>query len=88
MKTPKEYVGLFKVGLELFISQGPKIIDAIRNVSSAGYPVKSFLMLLESGWFSAMGMLSVQHFSLPHGDDRLPHDRCNVRAPFLLIRLK
>ena len=30
MKTPKEYVGLFKVGLELFISQGPKIIDAIR----------------------------------------------------------
>ena len=32
----KESVGLFKVGLELFISQGPKIIDAIRDVSSAG----------------------------------------------------
>jgi orotidine-5'-phosphate decarboxylase len=32
----KESVGLFKVGLELFISQGPKIIDTIRGVSSAG----------------------------------------------------
>jgi len=36
VETLKEDVGLFKVGLELFISQGPKIIDAIRNVSSAG----------------------------------------------------
>jgi orotidine-5'-phosphate decarboxylase len=36
VETLKESVGLFKVGLELFISQGPKIIDAIRDVSSAG----------------------------------------------------
>ncbi len=36
VETLKDSVGLFKVGLELFISQGPKIIDAIRNVSSAG----------------------------------------------------
>lgn len=36
VETLKESVGLFKVGLELFISQGPKIIDSIRNVSSAG----------------------------------------------------
>ena len=36
VETLKESVGLFKVGLELFISQGPKIISAIRNVSSAG----------------------------------------------------
>ena len=36
VETLKEDVGLFKVGLELFISQGPKIIDAIRNVSNAG----------------------------------------------------
>jgi orotidine-5'-phosphate decarboxylase len=36
VETLKESVGLFKVGLELFISQGPKIIDAIRDASSAG----------------------------------------------------
>jgi len=36
VETLKESVGLFKVGLELFISQGPRIINAIRDVSSAG----------------------------------------------------
>jgi orotidine-5'-phosphate decarboxylase len=36
VETLKESVGLFKVGLELFISQGPKIINAIRDASSAG----------------------------------------------------
>ena len=36
VETLKEEVGLFKVGLELFISQGPKILKAIRDVSSAG----------------------------------------------------
>lgn len=36
VETLKEDVGLFKVGLELFISQGPEIIKAIRDVSSAG----------------------------------------------------
>lgn len=29
-------VGLFKVGLELFVSEGPAILEAIRAVSSAG----------------------------------------------------
>ncbi|MBN1278023.1 MAG: orotidine-5'-phosphate decarboxylase [Deltaproteobacteria bacterium] len=29
-------VGLFKVGLELFISQGPKILTSIRNVCDSG----------------------------------------------------
>jgi orotidine-5'-phosphate decarboxylase len=32
----KDQVGLFKVGLELFISQGPRIIEAIRNNCKAG----------------------------------------------------
>lgn len=32
----KEYVGLFKVGLELFVSVGPKILRAIRERSGAG----------------------------------------------------
>ncbi|GAH54426.1 unnamed protein product [marine sediment metagenome] len=32
----KEDVGLFKVGLELFVSVGPKILDAIREKSEAG----------------------------------------------------
>ncbi len=32
----KEHVGLFKVGLELFISQGPRILDSIRDAGSAG----------------------------------------------------
>lgn len=32
----KEHVGLFKVGLELFISQGPGIITSIRNAGGAG----------------------------------------------------
>ena len=36
VETLKEEVGLFKVGLELFISQGPKILKAIGEVSSAG----------------------------------------------------
>ncbi len=36
VETLKEEVGLFKVGLELFISQGPKILKAIGDVSSAG----------------------------------------------------
>lgn len=36
VETLREDVGLFKVGLELFISQGPHIINAIRDVSSAG----------------------------------------------------
>lgn len=31
----KEHVGLFKVGLELFISQGPGIIKSIHNAGSA-----------------------------------------------------
>lgn len=30
------YVGLFKVGLELFISEGPQILKAIRSVTDAG----------------------------------------------------
>jgi len=36
VETLKEAVGLFKVGLELFISQGSRIIKAIRDVSGAG----------------------------------------------------
>jgi len=32
----KEHVGLFKVGLELFISQGPKIVKSIREAGGAG----------------------------------------------------
>lgn len=32
----KEHVGLFKVGLELFISQGPKILKSIREAGGAG----------------------------------------------------
>jgi orotidine-5'-phosphate decarboxylase len=32
----KDHVGLFKVGLELFISQGPPILKAIRETSQAG----------------------------------------------------
>ena len=32
----KEHVGLFKVGLELFVSAGPKILRAIRERSEAG----------------------------------------------------
>jgi orotidine-5'-phosphate decarboxylase len=32
----KDHVGLFKVGLELFISQGPPILKSIKDVSSAG----------------------------------------------------
>ena len=32
----KDHVGLFKVGLELFISQGPDIIKSIRDAGSAG----------------------------------------------------
>ncbi len=31
----KDHVGLFKVGLELFISQGPDILRAIREISEA-----------------------------------------------------
>ena len=31
----KDHVGLFKVGLELFISQGPDILKAIREISEA-----------------------------------------------------
>jgi len=32
----KDQVGLFKVGLELFVSQGPDILKAIRELSPAG----------------------------------------------------
>jgi len=32
----REHVGIFKVGLELFISEGPGIISEIRNESDAG----------------------------------------------------
>ena len=32
----KEYVGIFKVGLELFVSVGPKILNAIKERSEAG----------------------------------------------------
>jgi len=32
----KDKIGLFKVGLELFISQGPIILKSIRDVSNAG----------------------------------------------------
>jgi len=36
VKRLKDHVGLFKVGLELFISQGPAILDAIRGITTAG----------------------------------------------------
>jgi orotidine-5'-phosphate decarboxylase len=32
----REHVGIFKVGLELFISQGPEILRAVRNAGAAG----------------------------------------------------
>jgi orotidine-5'-phosphate decarboxylase len=32
----KDHVGLFKVGLELFISEGPSILAAIREITTAG----------------------------------------------------
>jgi orotidine-5'-phosphate decarboxylase len=32
----KEHIGLFKVGLELFISQGPDILKSIRDAGGAG----------------------------------------------------
>jgi len=32
----KDHVGIFKVGLELFVGVGPKILDAIRDRSEAG----------------------------------------------------
>ncbi len=32
----KEHIGLFKVGLELFISQGPRILKSIREAGGAG----------------------------------------------------
>jgi orotidine-5'-phosphate decarboxylase len=32
----KDHVGLFKVGLELFISEGPSILAEIRGISTAG----------------------------------------------------
>ena len=32
----RDNVGLFKVGLELFISQGPEILKSIRNLTDAG----------------------------------------------------
>ena len=32
----KDHVGLFKVGLELFISQGPDILKGIREIAGAG----------------------------------------------------
>ena len=31
-----DHIGLFKIGLELFISQGPRIIKSIRNFGDAG----------------------------------------------------
>jgi orotidine-5'-phosphate decarboxylase len=36
VETLKTDVGLFKVGLELFISEGPKILDSIRRSGPAG----------------------------------------------------
>jgi len=36
VETLKEHVGLFKVGLELFVSVGPKILRAIRDRSEVG----------------------------------------------------
>jgi len=36
VKLLKEHVGLFKVGLELFISQGPDILKSIRDAGGAG----------------------------------------------------
>jgi orotidine-5'-phosphate decarboxylase len=32
----KDDIGLFKVGLELFVSQGPGILEAIREITAAG----------------------------------------------------
>jgi len=32
----RDHVGIFKVGLELFVAAGPKILDAIRDRSEAG----------------------------------------------------
>ena len=32
----KDHVGIFKVGLELFIAQGPEILKSIHNVTKAG----------------------------------------------------
>lgn len=32
----KDHVGLFKVGLELFISEGPRILESIREAGGAG----------------------------------------------------
>jgi len=36
VETLDDHVGLFKVGLELFIAQGPDILNAIRNRTEAG----------------------------------------------------
>ena len=36
VETLTDHVGLFKVGLELFISEGPEILKAIRNRTKAG----------------------------------------------------
>jgi orotidine-5'-phosphate decarboxylase len=36
VKRLKEHVGLFKVGLELFISEGPSILAEIREITTAG----------------------------------------------------
>ena len=36
VETLDGHVGLFKVGLELFIAQGPEILKAIRNTTDAG----------------------------------------------------
>ncbi len=32
----QDYVGVFKVGLELFVSEGPRILKSIRNAGDAG----------------------------------------------------
>ena len=36
VETLTDHVGLFKVGLELFISEGPDILNSIRNSTDAG----------------------------------------------------
>ena len=36
VKRLKDHVGLFKVGLELFISEGPAILTEIRETTTAG----------------------------------------------------
>ena len=36
VETLKDHVGIFKVGLELFVSVGPEILKAIRDRSAAG----------------------------------------------------